>query len=199
VAIVWSKEILATIRGRTSELGKDYVSLVGEVVEWAREREARVSRRVVEALHEQLKAQSKSLATVGREAVDDLKKRVQLELHKKLDEEIRELCADFVRRRRDHGAGVKDRILALLREELPEKVAAAGKSVAVRVLLANYADVEREISEHLAGHTNPLQQARDALVRSHEDGVRRSDAQKRRAVLEAAHEVVSSAPGVAAP
>lgn len=197
VAIVWSKEILATIRTRTRELGDDYVALVGDVVGWAREREARVPARVVEALHEQLKAQTRGLATVGREAVDDLKKRVQQELHKKLDEKIRELCAEFVRKRRDQGEGTKARILDLLKTELPADIAEAGRAVVTRVLLANYGDVEKEIGDRLAEYSNPLEQARDALVRSHEDGVRRSDAQKRRRVLDAAAEIRAAMPELA--
>lgn len=184
IAVVWSKHILATLRKRTAELGQDYVALVGDVVAWAREREARVQSRFVEALHQSLAADTKALATIGKEAVDDLKSRVKTELYKKLVLRIRKTCEHFVESKKNEGPGVKERILSMFHKELAEQVMAEATPIVLDLLLKNYHDVETEISTRLAEYRNPLELAKEALVQSHHDSVRRSDAQRRKAVLE---------------
>lgn len=198
VAVVWSKYILSSLRRRTSALGQDHVALVGEVVEWARSEKARVQPRFVEALHESMVAQTKDLASVGKEAVDELKGRVHVELGSKLEKKIRRRCEAFVEDKKDQGPGVKARILALFREELASGVTDIARPIAANVLLQNYTGVEHEISERFAAYRNPLEAARDAIVRSHEDGVRRSDAQRRRRVLAEVEAILAAMPGAAA-
>jgi GTP-binding protein EngB required for normal cell division/gas vesicle protein len=194
IAVVWSRYILGALRKRTSELGADYVAMVGEVVEWARAQDARVQPRFVEALHENLLAETKGLATVGKEAVDELKKKVRGELDQRLEKKIRERCEAFVRQRKNEGIGVKNRILEMFREELAEGITDVAQPVAVTVLKNNYNEVQREISDHLAGYTNPLERSRDALVQSHEDSVRRSDRAKRGRVLAQAEAILAAIP-----
>ncbi|TKD01685.1 dynamin family protein [Polyangium fumosum] len=194
VASVWSKHILTELRKRTKELGADYVGMVGEVVAWARGQEARVKPRIVEALHESLDAQTKELATVGKDAVDDLKNKVRNELHGKLIKKVRQSCEKFVEEKKDVGPGVKQRILDHFRDELAETVVEGARPVAAKVLLSNYKEVQQEIGERLSVYRNPLEAARDAIVQSHEDGVRRSDAQKRRHVLEEIETILAEVP-----
>ena len=197
IAVVWSKYILASLRRRTGALGEDYVSMVREVVEWARGQHARVQVRLVEVLHESLIAQTKDLSSVGKEAVDELKSRVHAELGGKLEKKIRQKCHAFVNGKKDVGPGVKSRILELFRDELAAGVTEIAQDLATTVLLENYNVVQHEIKERFAGYRNPLDTARDALVQSHEDGVRRSDAQKRRRVLTEVGEVLAAMPGSA--
>ncbi len=60
--------------------------------------------------------------------------------------------------------------------------------------MENYNAVQREIEEQFAAYRNPLEAARDSIVQSHEDGVRRSDAQRRRGVLEEIEAVLTDMP-----
>lgn len=196
VAIVWSKHILSSLRRQTSELGDDHVALVGEVVEWARGQEARVRPRVVEALHESMVAQTKDLKSIGKDAVDDLKGKVHAELGSKLEKKIRRQCEVFVEDKKDQGPGVKARILALFREELASGVAEIAHPIAANVLRENYNVVVHQISKCFDAYRNPLEAARDALVRSHEDSIRRSDAQRRRRVLEEVEAIRAAMPEV---
>ena len=80
------------------------------------------------------------------------------------------------------GQGVKARILDLFRE-LAEDVVAAAAEPAVQLLVSNFRLVEGEIKSVLKQYEDPLVSAADAIVSSHEDRIRRSDAQKRKAVL----------------
>jgi predicted GTPase len=196
IAVVWSKHILSALRRRTGELGDDYVKLVGEVVDWAREQDARVSPRVVVALQESLVADTKGLNTVGKEAVDELKKKVRAQLYKRMEKRVREKCEAFVESKADAGVGVKNRILALLKDELAGDIADVAHPIAKSVLTTNYREVQAEIDEHFGRYKNPLERARDSLVVSHEDGVRRSDAQRRRRVLHDIEAVLTTMPPV---
>lgn len=81
VAVVWSNELLAELRRRTREMGEDYVRLVGEVVEWARSQGARVKPDVVQALYENLKADTKDLGRIGKDVLSELKEAVKAELY----------------------------------------------------------------------------------------------------------------------
>jgi predicted GTPase len=198
VAVVWSKYILSSLRKRTGELGADYVQIVGEVVDWARGQDARVSRRVVEKLHESLVADTKGLNAVGKEAVDELKKKVRDQLYSKLVDRVRACCDAFIQRRAHEGPGVKQRILEFFKDELAQDVTEIAQPAAKKILLRNYTEVRTEILERFDAYKNPIDRARDALVVSHEEGVRRSDAQKRRKVLGEIDGALASMPAVSA-
>jgi predicted GTPase len=193
VALAWSKHTLSSLRKRTSDLGDDYVKLVGEVVEWAHQQQTRVQPTFVEALQASLIADTKGLSSVGKEAVDELKKKVRSELYNKLEREVRKQCEDFVQRRQDQGAGVKHRILEMY-ADLAERITAVAKPVAIKVLRDNYQEVEEEIAQLLGSYKNPLEHARNALMRSHEDSIRKSTAQKRRQVLDSVKGILKSMP-----
>lgn len=194
VADVWTTHILVSLRKRTNELGQDYVGMVGEVVLWAREREARVKPRIVEALRENLDAQMKDLKSIGKEAVDELKNKVRAELHAKLVNKVRVACNRFVNEKQDEGRGVKDRILSLFHNELAATVVEEAAPVASKVLRGNFEVVQEEIRERFAAYQNPLDAARDAIVDSHENAVRRSDAQRRGRVLEEIESILAVMP-----
>jgi len=195
VAVVWSKHILVSLRKRTKELGQDYVNLVTEVVLWAREREARVKTRVVEALRENLDAQMKELASIGKEAVDDLKNKVRVELHAKLVKKVRTTCERFVNEKQDEGPGVKRRILSFFHEELAAIVVEEAGPVASKVLRGNFMEVREEINSRFGEYQNPLDAARDAIVESHENAARRRDARMRAQVLKEIETIMAALPG----
>jgi hypothetical protein len=193
VALAWSKHTLSSLRKRTSALGDDYVKLIGEVVAWAHQQQTCVQPTFVEALQESLVADTKGLSSVGKEAVDELKKKVRSELYNRLEREVRKQCEDFVQRRQDQGAGVKRRILEMY-EDLAEHITAVAKPVAIKVLRDNYQEVEEEIVQLLGSYKDPLERARNALMRSHEDSIRKSTAQKRRQVLESVKGILQAMP-----
>ncbi len=193
VAIVWSKHVLTALRRRTADLGRDYVAIVGEVVDWARSQEARVKPKVVEALHENLAAQTKDLASVGKEAVNELKGKIKAQLYQELVKKVRRRCESFVARNYNQGSGVKGRILEMY-ADLADEVVDIARPITTGILVGNYREVEAEITQRFAAYANPLDSARDAIVRSHEDSVRRSDAQRRRRVLEEIDAVLDAMP-----
>lgn len=184
LAVVWSKEILAVLRQETRRIGEDYVRLVGEIVKWAQSQGTRVKPQLVETLHADLKAQTNEIAMVGREAIDELKESVKTELYGAVEDEIRKQCQRFVKSTEDRGAGVKNRIFDLLANDLADNVVNAAHPVAQRVLESHYRRVEREVSEALNRVPDPIEAAVAAIVDAHESHLRRSDAQKRRTVIE---------------
>jgi hypothetical protein len=91
------------------------------------------------------------------------------------------------------GAGVKKRILRLF-AELSSTSTLDAKRVARRLLIKNFKKVEDEMRPLTAGFENPLDAAIGAIVESHEMRVRRSDAQRRRNVLDAARRAINECP-----
>ena len=194
VAVVWSKHILSVLRKRTGELGQDYVASVGSVVEWARGQGARVQPKLVEALHEELKASTKDLASVGKEAIDDLKAKVRTQLASKVQDRVRKRCLKFCEERKNEGPGVKARILKLFREDLTDAVVEVATPAAVGVLKSNYANVEADITGIFGKLENPLDSAKRQILSSHEERLRRSDKQKQKSVLASVDGALAAVP-----
>ena len=69
-------------------------------------------------------------------------------------------------------------------KELAEDVVAAATEPATKLLVNNFLSVEEEIRSVLKQYDDPLLSAANEIVASHENRVRRSDAQKRKAVIE---------------
>lgn len=194
VAVVWSQDILKGLRKRTGELAEDYVALVGQVVAWARAQGAGVQPRLVEALHEEMKGEARLLANVGREAIDELKARVRGELYERVERRVRQSCQGFVDQKYDIGAGVRRRILAHLGGELAGQVVETARKAAAEVLTKNFRTVEAQIEEALGKYRDPLEAASSSIVVSHEEFLRRSDAERRPRVLAAARAALAAAP-----
>jgi hypothetical protein len=185
VAVVWSKKILAKLRYRTAQLGEDYVVLVERVVEWARQQGARIQPRSVEALRDRTKAETRQLAGVGKEAVDELRTKVKNTLFQSIQQPIRRRCERFVNEGEDVGPGVKVRMLRLIGHELAPLVTASAKQTATKILVNNYAEVEAEIRTAIDAMPDPIQAASEAVVASREQQIRRADTRRRRGVLDA--------------
>ncbi len=183
VALAWSKGVLAKLRKRTSELGSDYIEHVEEVAKWADQQGKRVAPKVVEALRDQMKSDMKQLAEVGKEAVSELRDKVRGDLLNKIQPVIRRRCQRFVDDMQDRGSGTKRRILDFF-DDLVPAVTNSAREAATSILRDNYLEVEQEVRKALRMYEHPLEKARDAIVASHEQRIRRSDAQKRKQVLE---------------
>ena len=183
VAVIWSKKILSKLRKRTSQLADDYVALVKQVAVWAEKQGARVQPRVVRSLSEKMEADFKSLALVGKEAVDDLREQVKNKLLNGIQNPIRKRCERFVTERQDIGPGVKRRILDFFRELVPGVIEVA-TTASNSILQKNFHEVQEQISEAFKEHSNPLDTAAHAIVSTHEERLTRSDKKIRQQVLE---------------
>lgn len=193
VAEAWGKSILTELRKRTREFSDDCLGFVDRVVEWAKEQGGRVQPRLIEAQRDAIAADTKHLATVGKNVVDELRENVKAELCKAIEGPIRRKCQVFVNKDEHVGTGVRNRILDLF-DELADEAIEAAQSPAKRVLLQNYHKVEAEIVEAWRNHNDPLAAAAEAIVSSHEDSVKRSDAQRRKKILEEIDLILESLP-----
>jgi hypothetical protein len=91
------------------------------------------------------------------------------------------------------GSGVKARILELF-SELAEEVTETVVKPASTILTRLFGDVVKEISAAFESHQDPLTASAEAIVSSQEDYLKRSDAQKRRKVLEEVRNVLAACP-----
>jgi hypothetical protein len=190
VAEVWSKEILKKIRSETTQYARVCVQLVEEVVSWAKGQGARFQTRLVEAQRDAIKADVKNLESVGRAMVNELREQVNRRLVKGIEGPIRKRCQQFVFEQKDVGAGVKVRMIGLFRD-LAEHVTREASGTAVEILQDCFREVEQEILAVFAQHQDPLELAREAIISSHEQWKRRSDAQRKRRVLEDIEAILS--------
>ena len=193
IAEAWTKKILSDIRKETKQYAADCVMLVGTVVAWAKEQGTRVKPKLVEAQFDSIKADAAKLDSVGREMVSELREEAKNQLMDVIVPPIREGCRKFVKKHADVNPGVKKRILELF-AQLADEVTEVVEKPASAILTRLFRDVEKEISAAFETHQDPLAAAGDAIVSSQEDYLRRSDAQKRKSILEQVCGVLSSCP-----
>jgi len=191
IAPIWGEQVIKIVRQRTRELGEDSVALIEEIVEWAAQHGARSQRRVLEALRDQIKADAKTLAAVGKEATEDLRQRVRDQLLRAISTPIQRRCQKFVDDGHNSGVGVKSRILDLFDELLPMVVTVA-KGPTLKILRDNYEDVHIEIREKFKKNPDPLRVAEDAILAGHQEAERRSMAQRRKQVLDRLESVLAA-------
>ena len=196
IAEAWSKTILKELRKRTREYSDDCLCFVDQVVNWAHEQVGRVQPKRIEAHRETIAADTKHLATIGKDVVDELRDNVKSKLSDAIEGPIRRRCKAFVAKNDHVGTGVRNRILELF-DQLAEEAVDAAKAPAQRVLLENYTIVEKEIVGAWENHQDPLASAAEAIVSSHEDSVKRSDAQKRKSILDTIDAVLADQPTTA--
>lgn len=198
IVVVWSEKILSELRRATRNIAQDYADLVGQIVDWAKQQGGKVKPALVEALHNELKAQSKELAEVGKDAIADLKERVKTDIYAHVEGEVRKKCQAFVKRGAAQGTGVRDRMLSFFRDELAEAIVEAARPAALKVLETNFRRVEKEITAALGRVDNPIQQAVNSIVSEHETQVKRSDAQRRSHVIATGSDILAAIPAARA-
>ena len=183
MAAVWGQKLLRDIRKRTTELSNDIEQMVSEICEWAKENaDVQLNRKVLDAQQARIAALSAQMKAVGKEAVDEMRETVKNELTKTIRQPIKRACDKFVQEGDDIGPGVKYRILTLF-GDLALKATTAAKEPAIRILSEKATVVRQEIQQEFKKGGNPLQDTADLIVQRHEDRLRRSDSQKRKAVL----------------
>jgi hypothetical protein len=167
--------------------------MVEQVARWALDQGARVHQKAVEAQQEAIRGEAKKLEAVGHEMVKEMRDEARAKLIEAIEAPIRKACNDFVRKNLDVGAGVKRRILTLY-SDLSDSVTEAGEEPATRILQGLFKEVEQEILGAFSDHHNPLESISEAIVTSQQKYIERSDAQKRRRVLEELKSVRQGAP-----
>lgn len=194
MAAVWGQRLLRDIRKRTSELANDISTMVEEICEWARENGgAQVNRPLLEQQRQRVTDQVAQLRQVGKEAVDELRNVVKEKLMDTIKKPIKKACEDFVERGNDIGPGVKSRILELF-ESLSKKATTAAEKPAIEVLQTNFQTVREEIRVAFEEWGDPLEETADLIVESHENRVKRSDAQRRGKILDEVKFLVGQCP-----
>jgi hypothetical protein len=169
------------------------VQQVEELVQWCRDQGTRIKPELLEAQVASIKADTKQIQLLGKEIINDLRDEVKTKLTKSIEEPIARACSDFVKAGDHVGAGVKWRILFLF-QTLAKNVVDGARGPATRMLTQKFKIVEDELKKVTARLENPLDAARDAIVSSHEDRVKRSDAQRRKSVLASARDLLDHAP-----
>jgi hypothetical protein len=193
IADIWGKEILANIRQETRDYASDCVNLVEQVAEWALGQGARVQPRVVEAQRDAIRADAKKLESVGREMVKEMREDAKKQLINRIEGPIKNRCDDFIRKNLHVGPGVKQRILELY-GGLAEAVTEAAKDPATHILKKLFKDVEKEILDAFKDHEDPVEAVAEAIVASQESYLKRSDAQKRRRILDDLGQIFAALP-----
>ena len=197
VAEVWSREVLVEVRRETREFAEYQSGAVTQVLEWAREQGIRRTTRLLEALVESVKQHRQQVNAVGKEAVDDLREKVRTELIKKIEGPIRRKCQKFVSDEKHVGTGVKLRILDLF-EQLAEEVVEAASTPAVALLVERFKEVDKEILTAFGDHSEPLNEAADALIQRQEKNLKSEDAQADKLAV-AIETAVAETPNVVVP
>jgi len=193
LAEAWGQEILKDIRRRTNEYADQCFELVEQTAEWAKQQGARVQQNVVEAQKQSIKNDAARLKTVGRDMIKEVREKNSTDLINAIDGPIRMKCKRFVDANSDVGPGVKGRILALF-DQLADEIPDAAEKPALRILNRFYGEVEQEILLELEEHQNPLEAMADAIVASQEQYRLRSDAQKRKPILEQTRVLLKTVP-----
>jgi len=193
IADVWGRSVLKEIRARTKSFAQDCIELVTDVADWAHNQGARVQPRLVDAQGEAIKADMMQLEAVGRDMVDELRETVKNTLIEAIEAPIRKKCRQFVERNEHLGTGTKWRILNLFRE-LAEEVTETASGPANRILKDCFRSVEQEIQSTLKNHQDPLRTVTETIVEAHELHVKRSDAQKRKRVLDDVRRLLGTTP-----
>jgi GTP-binding protein EngB required for normal cell division len=193
IAETWGKEILKDIRKRTNDYANGCLALVEQVVDWAHDQGARVQQKVVEAQRDAIRADADRLKAVGREMIKEVRDKNATLLIEAIDGPIRKRCRSFIDSSADRGVGVKLRILDLY-EQLSDEVTDAAEKPAIKILTGLFKEVEAEILDAFEGHRDPLESISDAIVASQQRYRDRSDAQKRKRILEEVAVILASIP-----
>ncbi|MEI7686944.1 MAG: hypothetical protein WCL32_18140 [Planctomycetota bacterium] len=167
--------------------------MVERVVEWAESQGARIQPQVLLAQRDEIKADAKKLEAVGREMVNELRDDVKNRLAKEIEGPIRKRCRKFIEKDEHCGKGATARIKSLFKELADEATESATKPTNL-ILASCFREVEKEILAVFEHYQDPLTAAAEAIVASHEQRTKRSDAQRRKKVLAEAAEVLAACP-----
>ena len=113
---------------------------------------------------------------VGKEAVDELRKKIRTELFNKIEPHIRRRCQKFVQDKQHEGSGVKNRMLQLF-DDLKDEVVAAAEGPATELLVEKFKEVEKEILLAFGENFEPLKKGAAALLQRKGKNIQQDDIQ----------------------
>jgi hypothetical protein len=194
MAAVWGQKLLRDVRKRTSNLSADIEQIVAEICAWANEHGgASVNQKLLLTQQERVAGMAEQMKQVGKEAVDELRNTVKSKMSEAIRGPVEEACRRFVQAGNDIGPGVKYRVLDLFKK-LAATATKAAQEPAIAILQTNFAAVREEIQTAFRQGGDPIQTTADLIVERHEERVKRSDAQKRRPILEELELVLAACP-----
>jgi hypothetical protein len=173
VAQVWSTGILQSLRKETSAFATFQAEILSDVLAWAKTSGVKVTTKLLEALVDDVQQQRQKLNAVGKEAVEEMRAKVRTELIRKIEAPIQRRCEKFVAAGDDIGPGVMMRILGMF-DELAVEAVAVAQEPATALLTSRFKEVEKEIVSAFKEHTNPLEEASDALLQRYDRQLQRT-------------------------
>lgn len=190
IATDWEPQIIEALRTTLREVATRSLSLVEKLCDEARKYDARiVSDAQIDAQKRLLTQQSQTAVAWTRERLEDLREQVQKQLYDVVLRPIERACKDAVERQANRNAGAKERILETFQEG-GTKAVAKGTEKAKDLLNERYRVLLAELNRgFLKEHHDPVQAAFEALTSDTLARARRSDAQKRKRVLDGVAEI----------
>jgi hypothetical protein len=193
VAAVWARDVLAPLRAETRELANAYAGIAASMIDAAKPDVAPAILDLARLEHQVMVAQVETFSAIGNDKIDVLRATVRAELISRVEGPVRARCEAFVNRGEDVGKGVKQRLLGLCEELVPEVMKAA-EAVAREILETNFKTAETDIQTALEGFPDPVERITAALVSSREAQTPIAQA-ARNAVRQAIAEALIADPG----
>jgi hypothetical protein len=192
VASDWEPVVVKGVRELVKELARRDLQLVEKLCNRASDHDSRiVSEAQIETQKAFLRSSADNCVKWTRERLDELRGEVYDELYQAVLGEIEGACTAAIAARANRGSGARDRILEQFESGGHDAIEVSGKK-AEAILKRKYDQLRRELHEgYLADHHDPVTAALDALTQEELLRARRSDAQRRRRVLERATELLA--------
>ncbi len=184
LALVWSTHLLKEIRAENALLAEDTLKLVSMVHDWARRQAAvKLAPKVIELQESNLKKRVEQMKTLGREAIDEMRKEVKDRLLSVITPAVKKRCGEFVQSHQDEGKGVSNRMREMFRDLATKKLVDAVSQPAEDLLLKKFRSVRDEFLNAVNNWGDPLDEAADAIVQRHETILARDDQKMRREMI----------------
>jgi len=185
VASDWEPMIIEAIKGTMRSLADRDISLVEQLCELAAGFDEKlVAEAHIDTQKRVLQQQSRACVAWTREKLEELSESVRTTLVKEVSKPIEKASAAALKRGANQKAGAKQRILDAFEEGGAAAIEVASGS-ALRILRHYHQKLVQEIETgYFEEHHDPLQAAYDALTKEEFGRARRSDAQRKRRVLD---------------
>ncbi|BDG02817.1 dynamin family protein [Anaeromyxobacter oryzae] len=185
IATDWEPQIVEALRATLRDVANRSLVLVEKLCDEARKYDSKiVSDAQIDAQKRLLVQQSQTAVAWTRERLEELREAVQKQLYDTVLRPIDRACKEAVEKEANRHAGAKDRILEAFQEG-GAKAVAKGAEKAKELLTERYKVLLAELNRgFLKEHHDPVQAAFEALTSETLARARRSDAQKRKRVLD---------------
>lgn len=185
IAAEWEPRIIDGVRAEIRRLADRDLKLVEQLVQRARELDARIVEETpIEEQKKILQQNSRSAVAWTKEQLEELRETVRTRLRDTVGKPIEVACREAINAGRNSGSGAKYRIIDVFDEAGADALSEARK-MAKRVLDEAYKKLLRKLDEgYLQDFHDPVQAALETLTDKTGERARRSDARKRKALAE---------------